>query len=54
MTEQNNRVLAHRGARSLTAAEAAKVGGGFATPGHIDTDLLTNFGRDFEPDQIPG
>lgn len=54
MTEQNNRVLARRGARGLTAAEVEKVGGGFATPGTIDTDLVTNWGRDFSPDQISG
>lgn len=54
MTEQNNRVLARRGARGLTAAEVAEVGGGFGTPGIIHTDLITNFGKDFQEDQIQG
>jgi hypothetical protein len=54
MPEQNNRVLARKGARNLTADEMKKVGGGFATPGTIDTDLVTNWGTDFSPDQISG
>lgn len=54
MTEPNNRVLARTGARNLTAAELPKVGGGFATPGIIFTELVTNFGGDISPDQISG
>ena len=50
MTEQNNRVLARAGARTLTQAEMAEVGGGFSTS-IIITDILTNFGKDFSVDQ---
>jgi len=51
MTEQKERVLARTGARTLTQAEMAEVGGGFSTP-IITTDLVTNFGTDFSVDQI--
>jgi len=50
MTEQN-RVLARTGARTLTQAEMAEVGGGFSTS-VIITDVLTNFGSDFSVDHI--
>jgi hypothetical protein len=51
MTEQNSRVLARTGARILTQAEMAEVGGGFSTS-VIITDLVTNFGKDFSVDHI--
>lgn len=51
MTEQRDRVLARVGARTLTQAELAEVGGGFSTP-IITTDLVTNFGTDFSVDQL--
>jgi hypothetical protein len=51
MTEPNNRVLTRRGARILTEAEMAKIGGTFSTGGII-TDLITNFGKDFSVDHI--
>lgn len=51
MTEQNNRVLARMGARILTQAEMAEVGGGFSTS-VIITDVLTDFGKDFSVDHI--
>jgi hypothetical protein len=51
MTEQNSRVLARTGARILTQAEMAEVGGGFSTS-VIITDVLTNFGKDFSVDHI--
>ncbi len=51
MTEQNNRVLARTGARTLTQAEMAEVSGGFSTS-VIITDVLTDFGRDFSVDHL--
>jgi hypothetical protein len=51
MTEPNNRVLVRMGARTLTEAEMAEVGGGFSTS-VIITDVLTNFGKDFSVDHI--
>lgn len=51
MTEQKDRVLARTGARTLTQAEMAEVGGGFSTS-VIITDVLTDFGRDFSVDHI--
>lgn len=51
MTEQEDRVLARMGARTLTQAEMAEVSCGFSTP-IITTDLVTNFGTDFSVDQI--
>jgi hypothetical protein len=51
MTEPNNRVLARMGARTLTQAELAEVGAGFATP-IIITDLITDFGKDFSVDHL--
>jgi hypothetical protein len=51
MTEQEERVLARTGARTLTQAEMAEVGGGFSTS-VIITDVLTNFGQDFTVDHI--
>ena len=51
MTEQNNRVLARAGARTLTQAEMAEVSCGFSTS-IIITDVLTNFGKDFSVDHI--
>jgi hypothetical protein len=51
MTEQNNRVLARTGARTLTQAEMAEVSCGFSTP-TIITDVLTDFGKDFSVDHI--
>ncbi len=50
MTEQNNRVLARTGARTLTQAEIAEVAGGGTTP-ILFTETLTNNGKDFVPDQ---
>ncbi|HEY7401925.1 MAG TPA: hypothetical protein VIB39_00255 [Candidatus Angelobacter sp.] len=50
MTEQNNRVLARKGARTLTQAEMAEVGCGYSTP-ILFTETLTNLGRDHFPDQ---
>jgi hypothetical protein len=51
MTEPNNRVLARSGARILTEAEMAEVGGAFSTS-VIITDVVTNFGSDFSVDHI--
>ena len=51
MTEPNNRVLTRTGARILTEAEMAKIGGAFSTGGII-TDLITNFGKDFSVDHL--
>lgn len=51
MTEPNNRVLVRTGARTLTEAEVAEVGGAFSTS-VIITDVLTNFGQDFSVDHI--
>lgn len=51
MTEPNNRVLVRTGARNLTEAEVAEVGGAFSTS-MIITDLLTNFGKDFSVDHL--
>ena len=51
MTEQNNRVLARAGARTLTQAEMSEVSGGFSTS-MIITDVITNFGKDFSVDHI--
>jgi hypothetical protein len=51
MTEQKDRVLARTGARILTQAEMAEVGGAFSTS-VIITDVLTNFGQDFTVDHI--
>jgi hypothetical protein len=51
MTEQNKRVLARAGARTLTQAEMAEVSCGFSTS-MIITDVLTNFGKDFSVDHI--
>jgi hypothetical protein len=50
MTEQNNRVLARTGARTLTQAELANVVGGGTTP-ILFTETLTNLGRDHFPDE---
>ena len=50
MTEQNNRVLARMGARTLTQAELAEVVGGGTTP-ILFTETLTNLGRDHFPDE---
>jgi hypothetical protein len=51
MSELNNRVLLRMGARTLTQAEMAEVGGGFSTS-VIITDVVTNFGQDFSVDRI--
>jgi hypothetical protein len=51
MTEQNNRILARIGARTLTEAEIAEVKCGFATP-ILFTEQLTNLGRDRVPDEV--
>lgn len=51
MSEPNNRVLTRRGARILTEAEMAKIGGAFSSS-VIITDVVTNFGRDFSVDHI--
>lgn len=45
MTEQNNRVLARKGARNLTPADIEAVGAGFSTP-ILFTETLTNGGKD--------
>jgi hypothetical protein len=50
MTEQNNRVLARAGARTLTQAELAEVTGGGTTP-ILFTETFTNLGKDFFPDE---
>lgn len=50
MTEQNNRVLARAGARTLTQAEMAQVGCGYSTP-ILFTEIITNLGRDHAPDE---
>ena len=50
MTEQNNRVLARAGARTLTQVELAEVVGGFSTP-ILFTETLTNLGKDHFPDE---
>jgi hypothetical protein len=51
MTEQNDRVLARRGARTLTQAEIAEVSCGFSTP-VLFTEQLTNLGRDRVFDEV--
>ena len=51
MTELNNRVLTRTGARILTEAEMARIGGAFSTS-VIITDVLTNFGKDFSVDHL--
>jgi hypothetical protein len=51
MTEPNNRVLTRTGARTLTEAEMAKIGGAFSSS-IIITDVVTNFGKDFSVDHI--
>jgi len=43
MTEQNNRVLVRRGARTLTQTEMTEVRGGYSTP-ILFTEQLTNLG----------
>ena len=50
MTKPNNRVLGRTGARTLTEAETGEVGGHSSGP--IITDLVTNFGKDFQTDHI--
>ena len=51
MTEPDNRVLIRTGARILTEAEMAKIGGAFSTS-VIITDVATNFGQDFSVDHL--
>jgi len=51
MTEPNNRVLTRTGARIVTEAEMAQIGGAFSTS-MIITDLITNFGQDFSVDHL--
>jgi hypothetical protein len=51
MTEQNNRVFARIGARSLTDAEMAEVRSGFSSP-VLFTQQLTNLGKDHFPDEV--
>jgi hypothetical protein len=51
MTEQNDRVLARRGARTLTQAEIAEVSCAFSTPVRF-TEQLTNLGRDHVFDEV--
>ncbi|HEY1938552.1 MAG TPA: hypothetical protein VGJ33_11510 [Candidatus Angelobacter sp.] len=51
MSEPNNRVLTRRGARIVTEAEMAKIGGAFSSS-VIITDVVTDFGRDFSVDHI--
>lgn len=50
MTEQNNRVLARVGSRTLTEEELAQVSGSYGTP-ILLTEQMTNLGRDHFPDQ---